>query len=84
MSHTDRFWLKKSLKNPFFGKIPKNWKNPPKKNFFFVPNQEGFSRIFNTLNTVVKEFFTSETIPDVLHLANLIYRLNNVHVFCFE
>jgi hypothetical protein len=26
---------KKSLKKPFFGKIPKKWKNPTQKNVFF-------------------------------------------------
>jgi hypothetical protein len=49
----------KSLKNPFFGKIHKKRKTPPqKKLFIFLPNQVGFSIICNTLNTVVKEFFT--------------------------
>jgi hypothetical protein len=71
----------KSLKNPFFGKIPKKGKTHPKKNFFFffLPNQVGFSRFCNTLNTVVKEFFTSETMPDVLHFANLISKKKKIN-----
>jgi hypothetical protein len=35
----------KSPKNPFFGKIPKKWKNPTeKKIIFFLLSQVGFSR----------------------------------------
>jgi hypothetical protein len=36
----------KSLKNPFFGKIPKKWKNPTQKKIciFILLNQVGFSR----------------------------------------
>jgi hypothetical protein len=44
MSQTDLFWLKKSPKNPFFGKIPKiSGKTPPKKKLFFLLNQVSFS-----------------------------------------
>jgi hypothetical protein len=61
----------KSLKNPFLVKFPKSGKTSPKKNVFTKPSRFflGFVLQNAELNTVVKEFSTSETMPDVLHFA---------------
>jgi hypothetical protein len=71
MAQTDLFWLN-------FGKILTKWKNSIQKKNFFLVNQVGFSEFCNMLNTVVKEFLTSETMRRVLHFVKFIKRANNM------
>jgi hypothetical protein len=70
----------KSLKKQFLGKIPKKWgKSHPKKFFSVLLNQvEFFYRFLNTLKTVVKEFFTSETMRRISYFGNLASILSQI------
>jgi hypothetical protein len=68
MLQTDLLWLKKS-KKLIYDKIPKKWENPKKIFLIYQTklNQVGFPRSGNTLNTMVKKLFTSETMRRVVN-----------------